>query len=449
MLARRTIALLIAALGISATASWAGESENTASTDPGRTGELNLLGCLQLLGGAPARARDFFELGATSLPAARFNLGLMLARGEGGDAQPSRARRAIESAWSEAALPEAGAWLLETAMGRQDIRSARAIAARLQSMEHPRGDLAVARLRFAEGRFEQAHDLTQRAARAGEPRAARLLAMLDGQGTGFPRDAMEASSWKLIAEAMLSPGRPTDSVFQAAVKQTLQANDWMPQGAVQPASPFACHPAVARQATPAEREPSAMGAVRPMATGEAVSTDVAGVTAAAGTAAMDSPVGRSAHAVSPDAPPPASTSPASTSPASTSPASTSPALTSPALTSPAPTPPDAEEPRVSAITDAVAAGSPAPVTAPSVFELRAGAGVRSAWTAYGEAIGIPATWVGADVKASADARVQPQSMESLGLLLVDSARIVGVRLRLQLQTDTEGAVRAARIVRLP
>jgi TPR repeat protein len=429
VLARRTIALLIAALGVIATASWAGEAENTASTDPGRTGELNLLGCLQLLGGAPARARDFFERGATSLPAARFNLGLMLARGEGGDAQPSRARRAIESAWSEAALPEAGAWLLETAMGRQDIRSARAIAARLQSMEHPRGDLAVARLRFAEGRFEQAHDLTQRAARAGEPRAARLLAMLDGQGTGFPRDAMEASSWKLIAEAMLSPGRPTDSVFQAAVKQTLQANDWMPQGAVQPASPFACHPAVARQATPAEREPSAMGAVRPMATGEAVSTDVAGVTAAAGTAAMDSPVGRSAHAVSPDAPPPASTSPA--------------------LTSPAPTPPDAEEPRVSAITDAVAAGSSAPVTAPSVFELRAGAGVRSAWTAYGETIGIPATWVGADVKASADARVQPRSMESLGLLLVDSARIVGVRLRLQLQTDAEGAVRAARIVRLP
>ncbi len=411
-------------------AAWACNGQAQTSPPAQSATELNLLGCLQLGGGVPSRARDYFEEAAAELPAARFNLGLMLVRGQGGDAQESRGRAAIESVWRETSLPEAGAWLLESALARRELKTARAIAERLQGTEHPRSDLVVARLRFMEGRHEQALTLTRRAAAAGQAQAARLLAMLERSNTGLPRDAMESASWQMIAEAMLSPVRPTDSVFHAAVKHSIQANDWTGQGAVAIDTLMACGP------------------LRPAsARGDAASASAGAMRTAASAIAGAEPAVASAVAAVAGALPaePAPVQGTAVRSATASDSSTTPATPAPhAAVASAQVPPEASAGQAAPIRSASADGDVPPLL--PAFTLKAGLGVRDSWLAYGQQVGVPLQWAGPDVAARADSTTQPRSLESLGLLIVHSARAVGVRLKLQVQQDDAGVARSLRIV---
>ena len=353
--------------------SLAAQSPPASSEGPA---DLHLLGCLEEQAGQDAQARDFFEQAAQNWPAARFNLGVMLVQGRGGDPQRDRGQRIIDTVWHESQLPQAGAWLLETALARREVPAAQAIAATLEPLANPRADLVLARMYFAQGRHERAFMLTTRAAHAGQPRAQRLLALLSRNNTGMPRDAAESASWQLIAEVVLNRPLPTDSVFYAAVKNTLQANEWIGGQPVPRETALACE---LPSASPAPtREPAQVAVARSV------------VTPVAAAAAAGSPAGMAV-----------------------------------------PTP--------------VPASSPPEPSSP-VFRVEAGQSIRDAWLAYGRLAGVQTLWSGPDAAMRVEAEVRPESVEALGGLIVESARAVGLRLKLQIQQDPAGAVQAVRIV---
>lgn len=238
---RRLIVRVLGLLWLACAAFDASGQADASNHGGERPEALHALGCLQEQTGQEAAAREsFMQAAAAGWPAARFNLGVLLLEGRGGEVERSRGQDLIEAAWNDQAAPHAGAWLLEDALARDDTGRARALTGALEPLAHPRSDMVLARVYFAQGRHERALHVTRRAARAGQPQAARLLALLPGSPDGLPRDAAESAAWRLIAQTVLERPHAWDSMLGAAVKTLLQTDDWIAGGRALRPSALAC-----------------------------------------------------------------------------------------------------------------------------------------------------------------------------------------------------------------